>query len=117
MFNNKFQQRLKALFADIDRLVADPAWDSPVIRHDLEELRGRLCKLEKEFLENQKQLSAAKEVIAPKDEPVKIRAAAPVLYERDQIAYAFAGDELMTLEESRSNEPHFVRPMKALLTA
>ena len=117
MFNNKFQQRLKALFADIERLAADPACDSLAVRRDLEELRGRLCKLEKEFLENQKQASTAKEVVVPQNEAVKARPAAPVLYEKERIAFAFSDDKLVSVEEAQSTETHFDHAMTALLTA
>jgi len=117
MFNNKFQQRLKALFADIERLAADPAWDSPAVRRDLEELRGRLCKLEKEFLENQKQASAAEEVVVPKNEVVKALPAAPLLYEKERVAYAFSEDQLVSLDDAQAEKPHFDHAMTALLTA
>jgi signal transduction histidine kinase len=117
MFNNKFQQRLKALFADIERLAADPACSSSAVRRDLEELRGRLCKLEKEFLENQKQASTAKEVVVSQNESVKARPAAPVLYEKERIAYAFSDDKLVSVDEAQSTEPHFDHAMTALLTA
>jgi len=54
MLNKKFKLRLEALFADIDRLAADPTCALPEVRRDIEALRARLCELEAEYLKSEK---------------------------------------------------------------
>ena len=117
MFNKKFRQRLDTLFTDIKHLAADSACDSPVIKRELEELRARLCELEAEFLESEKRATATKEVVAPKNNSVEARPAAPVLYEKEQLSYSYAGDKLESLEDSQSRVPQPDHAMTALLTA
>ncbi len=116
MFNNKFRQRLNALFADIKRLAADPVCDSPEIKRDLEELRVRLCRLEAEFLEGEKHSSEVKEVVLSQNSKVEAHPAAPAIYEKEQSAYAFSDDKLESFDFSQSNISHPDHAMTAHLT-
>ncbi len=103
MFNNKFRQRLNALFTDIKHLAADPACDSPEIRRDLETLRARLCKLETEYLDNEKRASAAQEAATSASAgKVEAQPAALELYETEQVAYTYTGDNLESIQNPTS---------------
>ena len=117
MFNKKFRQRLDTLFTDIKSLAVDPAYDSPVIKRELEELRARLCELEAEFLESEKRATATKEVVAPKNNSVEARLAVPVLYEKEQVGYAYADEKLESLEDPQSKVPQTDHAMTTPLTA
>ncbi len=49
MSADKFQKRLQALFADLERLASDPRLEGAAVRRDLDLLRARLTELEAEF--------------------------------------------------------------------
>jgi signal transduction histidine kinase len=117
MFDNKFRQRLDALFADIKSLAADLACNSPQQR-DLETLRARLCKLEKEFLESEKQASAMQETLPPASTGnLETAPDALTLYEKEKIAYSYAGDKLELIQDSPSNVHISDHAITAHLTA
>jgi signal transduction histidine kinase len=118
MFNNKFRQRLNDLFADIERLAADPACNSLEIRRDLDALRARLCKLEAEFSEGEKLASTIQETVLPAStKNVDVRPDALVLYEKEQVAYTYTGDKLASLQDSSLDVPLSDRALTTLLTA
>ncbi len=53
MPKDRFREKLGALFADVERLAADPAGVTPQLRRELDKLRARLSKLEAQFLESE----------------------------------------------------------------
>jgi signal transduction histidine kinase len=117
MFNKKFQQRIKALFADIERLASDPNCALPEIRRDIEALRARLCELEAEYLKSEKCAATAEAVIAPKNKEVVIRPAAIGLYENEQLGYAYSDNKLESLDDSQSRVYHPDHSVTVPLTA
>jgi signal transduction histidine kinase len=121
MFNNKFRQRLNSLFADINRLSADPACDTAVIKRDLEALRARLCKLETEFTESEKHPPVVVENIssAPlrNGNDVKTRPDNLVLYEKERVAYTYCVDEPESFPISAQDVSLSAHAITAPLTA
>jgi len=100
MLNDKYRQRLDNLFATIEHLEANPESRVPAIRCELDELRARLTELEAAFLETQK--------YAPSDQGAKTaptKRAVPILYETEQVGFAFADGKVQTL-----NMPGFELP-------
>jgi hypothetical protein len=82
----KYDRRLAALFADIERLADHPDARSEAIQRELESLRIRLADLEARILENQQR---------PADNSVP-----PIFYEKEQIGYAYYGTEVEALPPS-----------------
>jgi signal transduction histidine kinase len=100
MLNDKYRQRLDNLFATIEHLEANPESCVPAIRSELDELRARLTELEATFLEAHKD--------APSEEGAKTaptKRAVPILYETEQVGFAFAEGKLQML-----NMPGFELP-------
>ncbi len=105
----KIRIRLGALFADIERIAHDPASAAPEIRHELDVLRARLLEL-------QAQVSECKEAAPPPavnvpaspvvDVPVspEVESPAPpaglILYEREQIGFAYKEDKLLQIRDT-----------------
>ncbi|GAB4501688.1 MAG: hypothetical protein Fur0035_12320 [Anaerolineales bacterium] len=91
---DKYHQRLKDLFADIEKLSELPDIDSAAMRRELQSLRARVIELEMRFVESQKNPPAE----PPPAEPAPARPKAPLLYEKEQIGYAYTGDKLEPLQ-------------------
>ena len=94
MLNEKYRQRLDELFAKIEHLEADPQSHTASIRCELEEIRARLTELEASFLEAQKHDTPNEAT-----ENAPIRRAVPILYETEQMGYAFADDRVQTIHQ------------------
>jgi len=131
------RKRLNALFADLERLAADPAGNTPEIQRELESLRARMMELEKQFAESEKSAivfeqteaklpantSATPESLEAKL-PVNTSAApqppavaGPMLYEQDQIGYAYSNDKLESLQDSTRTLPGINNAVTSPLTA
>lgn len=112
MLNEKYRQRLDELFAKIEQLEANPQSHTPSILCELEELRSRLADLESSFLDAQKR-DTSKEVT----ENAPIRRDVPILYETEQMGYAFADDRIQTLHhlgfDSQTKDQMIVAPLTA----
>ena len=63
MYEQELRQRLDALFAEIDRLSADPACNSPSIRQEIDDLRVRLCRMEAEVARYERPVSEVEAVL------------------------------------------------------
>jgi len=110
--HEKFRRRLDELFADVERLAADPAGRTSAGRKALDEMRTRLAQLEAEFTEINKKSPAEPQVPPPAaaivdPNPVvsqtgKSRHVTPLLYEKEQVGYAFAGLSLQPLQDTDS---------------
>ncbi len=112
----KYSQRLKALFADMERLAASPAANSPEIRAELESLRARLLAVEAEFLENAKRISSLEEQPALREKEPG-RRSPEILYDRDQVGFVYTGNKLELLQDAPSVAPDMDQTLTALLTA
>jgi signal transduction histidine kinase len=100
--NEKYRQRLDDLFADVERLAADPACLTPSVRHELDELRARLSEIEAEITEEEKRVTEQQNIPAPVavvQPEVNARRVAPLLYEREQVGYAYSGDTIRPAQE------------------
>jgi signal transduction histidine kinase len=103
--NEKYRQRLDELFADVERLSADPACLTPSVHHELDELRARLSQLEAEIMEDETGASSEQSVsapVAPEADVKEIpspRRVAPLLYEKEQVGYAYSGDTIRPVQE------------------
>ncbi len=100
---NNFQKRIQSLFSDIEHIASDPQRESAAMRRELEALQARLVELESEFLEMQKRKAAKESKPVKKgDADVEMPAsptspAAPSLYEKERVGYAFSQDHLEPL--------------------
>ncbi|MEW6403139.1 MAG: ATP-binding protein [Chloroflexota bacterium] len=107
MSDNRAQQRLQALFADIERLAADPRGNTPEIRCELESLRARLLELEELILKEQTCDTKPHEEIPASPTPVvEIQPVHAQLYEKDKITYAFSNEKLGATLVSAQVMPH-----------
>ncbi|MEW5939127.1 MAG: ATP-binding protein, partial [Chloroflexota bacterium] len=97
MSSKQFRRRIDSLFADFERLAADPEAASPRIRLELDALAARLRELERRAAE----LESAPETSAPAGPSVEanVRPAAPLLYESERVGYVFTGKSLQTFQE------------------
>lgn len=110
MSHDKLHSRIQSLFADIEQLASNPQFEIDKMRCELESLRARVAELETEFLRRQAQSADCQEnqparVAEPEPhpettQPAQVRSAAPLLYEKEQVAYAFTGDRLEPLPAS-----------------
>ena len=108
MTSNHYRKRLDTLFSDIERLAANPAGESASIRREIEELRARMHELESEIIASV--VSAAEQENTPSSAKPQVgeqRRAAPNLYEKERVGYAYAGDVVQPLRgpESESSAP------------
>jgi signal transduction histidine kinase len=101
MPDDKFQQRIRSLFADIEHLSTHPNLDVAVMRRELELLRARVSDLEAQFRQSQETVAAPAQPTAPESAPVPpVRPQKPaplLLYEKEKVAYAFSGDRVEPL--------------------
>lgn len=54
MSNDRAQQRLKGLFADLERLAVDPRVDTAEFKREIECMRARILELEELVLKDRK---------------------------------------------------------------
>ena len=126
---DKYNQRLKELFADIERLSEIPDIDLAAMRREVQSLRARVLEMEIRLLEDQKNAPAVVKETASNDNVVppalpktssndsevspvlpktpsndsEIPPAppkAPILYEKEQVGYTYSGDKLEPLQIS-----------------
>ncbi|HXF84682.1 MAG TPA: ATP-binding protein [Anaerolineales bacterium] len=88
-----YRKRLDALFANLERLSANPLADAAAFRRDLEELWARMRKLEED-------LAKADQSASRKDAPSTLPA--PGLYEIERVGYAYDQDSIRSLQDSES---------------
>ncbi|HEU0292878.1 MAG TPA: ATP-binding protein [Anaerolineales bacterium] len=107
MYEQELRQRLDALFADIDRLAADPASSSPSIRQEMDELRARVCELEAQIAKYERptcemgailpsEIKEASQTVEVEETP---RRSMPILYEKEWVGYAFADEAVKPLQD------------------
>jgi len=88
MPTNQYRQRIEGLFADIERLAADPASKKdPAVRRELKALRKRLSELEAMIREDEEkkqeqvgEAGAAQPASGP-------RQASSIIYEKERLGY------------------------------
>ena len=84
------RQRIQSLFADIELLAVQPASDLNVVRREIELLRLRVAELE-----------ARPADILQQPKPVRTNTA--LVYEKEQVGYAFSGEKLEAVRHSNPN--------------
>lgn len=108
MDEKRYRERLDALFADVERLSMSPASETAAVRAELAALQTRLQQLEAEIRSTE---CAEKEtlVVEPVDLPAPISTApfrsAPLLYEKERIAFAYRENELMPIQDPQQAVP------------
>lgn len=119
MTSNRYRNRLDALFADLDRLSANPVGDAAAVRREIEELRARMTDLEADIAKSAKRAAARKKpssagstplveqpaVPAAVELPPSPRRAAPGVYATERVGYAYAGDSVQPLRGPESDAP------------
>ncbi|NOH04040.1 MAG: GAF domain-containing protein [Chloroflexi bacterium] len=114
----QYRQRLEALFAAIERLSADPAWDVQAVQQEIDEIRSRLLLLEADVRELEKCLAEqdAPPVLSPNPKSVQEEALPrplPILYEKEWMGYAFSGDGVQPLRDPSEASPEIAVPLLA----
>ena len=112
MNNKQERQRLNALFAELERLAADPASNTQEMSQQLEALRARMLELEKKFQEDEISSSAENS----KDLDENTRRPAAIIYEKDQIGYDYSSDKLEALHGSIDSLSNIDNVTTSLLT-
>ena len=109
MNNKREQQRLQALFADLERLTADPRGKSPEMKREIEQMRARLLELEELILNDCS--SDAKHEAVPLASSLGIQTGPAhfQVYETDKIAYAFSDEKLEVVPDSNQVLPDLIR--------
>jgi signal transduction histidine kinase len=97
MASDKFHKRIEALFADIDQHDARPDSGLAEMRCELESLRARVAELEARLIEEAQ--------ISSNGENPQTRPGTPILFEKEQVGYAFTGDRLESARVSALSEP------------
>jgi len=108
MFSAQYRKRLEALFADIEILAAQPSAKSEEILRELDVIRSRLEKLEAEFRESDLRQAAPPEPAQPETPPAAIpveHQTAQLIYELEQLGYAYCGDQLEKIQNSNIPTP------------
>lgn len=95
---DKFQQRLKALFTDLERLSEMPEMDMAAMRRELEALRARVGEMEISFLESQKGIPPVEEVALNEADTAVGLGQIPILYEKEQVGYTYQGNRLEPIQ-------------------
>ncbi len=116
MNNNRERQRLNALFTDLERLTADPAGNTPEIHRELEALRARMLELEKQFTEGEKSEFVPEAKLPANTGDAQPRRAGHILYEKDQIGFAYSNDEIQLLQDSARTTPNINNALTSPLT-
>jgi len=111
MSPKKLRQRLDTLFADVERLAADPDGASPRVRQELDALTARLRDLERQMAE----LESVPEMAAPASPSngSNRRAGAAMLYEKERVGFVFADEDLKPIRDDDSG----VSQLKETVTA
>ncbi len=123
MSNSRYHDRLEALFADVERLAADPASATKEVLHKLDALRARLSELEMQFAESEK--NAAKQENIPISMVAEAKnennnghhPSTPILYENDRIGFAYNGDSVESIPKLHLAEPVSIPSVTAPLKA
>ena len=100
---DKMRQRIQSLFAEIELLAVQPASDVDMVRREIDTLRLRVVELETQFYELKRAESLASgvdETRQAEPRPVQPRPAAPLLYEKEQVGYAFSDERMQLLQPS-----------------
>ena len=117
MDKNRYSQRLKALFSEIERLAATPAGNDPTIRAELESVRTRLLALEAEFREDRHH-AAPPEALPASREKEPARPTAPeILYDKDRVGFVYTDEKVEALQDVSINPVGMEQTLTTLLTA
>lgn len=85
MPNEKFHSRIQSLFSDLEYLANQPEVDSAEMLRELDALRTRVSSQE------------TQPPTQPKAQPAKKAQLAPIIYEKEQVGYAFTGNRVEAL--------------------
>ncbi len=106
MSKDKFHGRIQALFSDIEQLASNPQMEAEKMRRELDALRARVTELETQFQESQDQdREQEKQILTTAEseswheisQTAPFRPANPILYEKEQVAYAFSEERIESL--------------------
>jgi signal transduction histidine kinase len=108
MDEHRYRERLEGLFADVERLSTSPSLEAAALREELSSLKSRLQALEEEIktvgYEKGKTQDATiefpvQESVSVPDPVVPVKAA-PLLYEKEHVGFAYVKDEIKPVEAS-----------------
>lgn len=105
----RYRERLNALFADIERLSVSPASEAAAMREQLASLQMRLCALEAEVqaIECKKDTEVQHEPVVEQPAPVTVAPvrSVPLLYEKEQVGFAYAQNEVKPVQNPKELLP------------
>lgn len=116
MPDNTIKKRIQALFSDIEHLATHPQLDAAVMRRELESLRARVAALEEQVETQQSDPANLKMEETPPQQPASPTATIPLLYEKEQVGFAYAGEHLEPLKSFRLDDLDIEQAFRAPLT-
>jgi hypothetical protein len=110
------KKRIQSLFSDIEHLAAHPQLDAAVMRRELETLRARVAALEEQVVKPLNiPANLETEETAPQ-QPVHPTVSIPLLYEKEQVGFAYTEERLEPLKSVRLNNLDVQQSIHAPLT-
>jgi signal transduction histidine kinase len=115
MPDNSIKKRIQSLFSDIEHLAAHPQLDAAVMRRELESLRARVAALE-EQVETQQSDPTNLKMKETSQQPASPTTTTPLLYEKEQVGFAYTGERLETLKSFQFDDLDVEQAIRATLT-
>jgi signal transduction histidine kinase len=110
------KKRIQSLFSDIEHLAAHPQLDAAVMRRELETLRARVAALEEQVVKPHNiPANLETEETAPQ-QPARPTVSIPLLYEKEQVGFAYTEERLEPLKSVRLNNLDVQQSIHAPLT-
>jgi signal transduction histidine kinase len=117
MPEKSIKKQIQSLFSDIEHLAAHPQLDAAIMHRELESLRARMAALEKQVETQQSDPTHLKmEETPPQKQPANPSTATPLLYEKEQVGFAYTGKQFETLKSFRLDDLNIEQAIRATLT-
>lgn len=97
MPGNTIKKRIQSLFSEIEHLASNPQLDAAILRNELESLRTRVAALEEQI--NSHETTPISSDSA--QQPAKSTKNNPILYEKEQVGFAYSNDRAEPLLSAR----------------
>lgn len=115
MPGNTIKKRIQSLFSEIEHLASNPQLDAAILRNELESLRMRVAALE-EQINNQETASLSSNSAHPSTQQAKPTRNNPILYEKEQVGFAYSSNRAEPLQSARLDGLDIQRSIHTPLT-